>query len=194
MKIEHMADILRRIFRRGVYPHQMAWVLDLPARRFICSPRKHADRLPIGERSTVLELGPGSGYYSIEVARRIPKGHLELFDIQQEMLEKCRSKFQAAGINNVGYTLGNGSDPPFKENTFDVVYMVTVFGEIEDQTSCLTGIKRILKPGGSLSISEHYPDPDFTSLSEVKEAAISAGFKFTYSLGRRWSFTANFVV
>ena len=194
MKIKHMADILGRIFGRGVYPHQMAWILDLPARRFICSPRKHADRLPLEKSSTVLEVGPGSGYYSVEVARRIPEGHLELFDIQQEMLEKCRSKFQAASISNVGYTPGNGSDLPFEDNTFDIVYMVAVFGEIEDQMTCLTGIKRILKPGGSLSITEHYPDPDFTSLSEVKEAAILAGFKFTRSLGWRWAFTANFIL
>ena len=194
MKIKHIMDILKRVFWKGVYPHQMTWFLDLPVRRFIYSPRKLADRLPLEKSSTVLELGPGSGYYSVEVARRIPEGHLELFDIQQEMLDKCRSKFQAAGFSHVDYTHGNGSDFPFEDNMFDVVYMVSVFGEIEDQMSCLTGIKRILKPGGSLSITEHYPDPDFTSLSEVKEAAISAGFKFTRSLGWRWAFTVNFVV
>ena len=59
-------------------------------RKFILSPRKLADRLHLKEDSQVLEIGPGPGYFSVEVARRVPHGHLELFDIQQEMLEKAR--------------------------------------------------------------------------------------------------------
>ena len=64
--------------------------------RLILSPKKLADRLHLKEDFNVLEIDPGSGYFSVEVARCIPQGHLELFDLQKEMLEKARHKIEAA--------------------------------------------------------------------------------------------------
>ena len=76
--------ILRRFFGKGIYPSQISFWLDFPLRRLILSPKKLADRLHLKENFQVLEIGPGSGYFSVEVARRIPHGHLELFDLQKE--------------------------------------------------------------------------------------------------------------
>ena len=72
-----------------------------------------------------------------------------------------------------------------------MVYMVTVFGEVDDQDACLRGVRRILRPGGILSISEHLPDPDFTSLSALRHRAERAGFALKSSHGSRWAYTAN---
>lgn len=89
MGIRDIASIWARAFGRGVFPHQMTWVLDLPGRGLIMSAKKVAKRLPVKDNAKVLEIGPGSGYYSIEMAKRIPEGELTLLDIQPEMLEKC---------------------------------------------------------------------------------------------------------
>ncbi|MCU4139097.1 MAG: Ubiquinone/menaquinone biosynthesis C-methylase UbiE/MenG [Thermodesulfobacteria bacterium] len=102
-------------------------------RRLILSPQKLADRLHLKENFNVLEIGPGPGYFSVEVAWRIPHGHLELFDIQQEMLEKARRKLEVAGLHNVGFTQGDAVDLPFDENEFDVVFLVAVLGEVSDK-------------------------------------------------------------
>jgi len=50
----------------------------------------------------VLEIGPSS--VILEVAQRIPHGHLELFELQQEMLEKAHRRIEKAGLRNVGFT------------------------------------------------------------------------------------------
>jgi len=57
-----------------------------------------------GDYYRVLEIGPGTaGYFSAEVARRIPWGSLELSELQREMPEKVRHRIEAARLRNVGF-------------------------------------------------------------------------------------------
>jgi len=184
--------ILRRFFGKGTCPYQLSFILDSPLRRLILSPQKLADRLHLKENFKVLEIGPGSGFFSVEVARRIPQGHLELFDIQQEMLEKARHKIESAGLHNVGFTQGDAVDLPFDENEFDVVFLVAVLGEVSNKERCLGAIYRILKPSGLLSITEQPGDPDFLPLPVVRSLAEKQGFEFVKSYGKKKNYTANF--
>jgi len=184
--------ILRRFFGKGTCPYQLSFILDSPLRRLILSPQKLADRLHLKENFKVLEIGPGSGFFSVEAARRIPQGHLELFDIQQEMLEKARHKIESAGLHNVGFTQGDTVDLPFDENEFDVVFLVAVLGEVSNKERCLGAIYRILKPSGLLSITEQPGDPDFLPLPVVRSLAEKQGFEFVKSYGKKKNYTANF--
>jgi ubiquinone/menaquinone biosynthesis C-methylase UbiE len=151
-----------------------------------------ADRLHLRENFNVLEIGPGSGYFSVEVARRIPHGHLELFDIQQEMLEKAHHKIEKARLHNVGFTQGDAVKLLFGEDEFDVVLLVAVLGEISNKEKCLGAIYGILKPSGLLSITEQPGDPDFLPLSVVRSLAEKQGFEFVESYGKKKNYTANF--
>jgi len=184
--------ILRRFFGRGTCPYQLSFILDFPLRRLILSPQKLADRLHLKEDFKVLEIGPGSGFFSVEVARRIPQGHLELLDLQKEMLEKARRKIESAGLHNVGFTQGDAVDLPFDENKFDVVFLVAVLGEVSDKERCLSAIYKVLKPSGLLSITEQLGDPDFLPLSVVRSLAEKQGFEFIESYGKKKNYTANF--
>ena len=190
--LTHQSKILKRFFGKGIYPSQISFWLDFPLRRLILSPQKLADRLHLNEYSWVLEIGPGSGYFSVEVARRIPQGHLELFDLQKEMLEKARRKVERAGLHNVGFTQGDAINLPFGENKFDVVFLVAVLGEVSDKERCLDAIYRALKPSGLLSITEQPGDPDFLPLPVVRSLAEKQGFEFVESYGKKKNYTANF--
>jgi ubiquinone/menaquinone biosynthesis C-methylase UbiE len=185
------AGIWSRTFGRGVFPHQMTWILDLPGRGLIMSAKTVADRLPVKPDAQVLEIGPGSGYYSVEVARRIPEGSLTLLDIQREMLEKSASTLKAAGITNFSTTLSDGKTLPFENGTFDALFLVTVFGEIDARESFLNEAARVLKDHGVLSITEHHPDPDFESAEKVAESLRRHGFVPMQKLGWRWAYTLN---
>jgi ubiquinone/menaquinone biosynthesis C-methylase UbiE len=178
----------------GIFPHRLAWFLELPWRRLVLTPRALASRLQPRPDAEVLEVGAGSGYYSVEVARRIPRGRLELFDLQPEMLARARARCDDAGLANVGFTPGDGASLPFAGGRFDVVYMVTVFGEIHDPSAALAEVRRVLKPEGMLSISEHLPDPDFTSFPALRGRVEDAGFALEARFGPRWAYTANFRV
>jgi len=184
--------VLKRFFGKGTYPSQISFWLDFPLRRLILSPKKLADRLHLKEDFKVLEIGPGPSYFSAEVARRIPNGHLELLDIQQEMLEKAHHKIETAGLRNVGFTQGDAVDLPFDENEFDVVFLVAVLGKVSDKERCLDAIYRILKPSGLLSITEQPGDPDFLPLPVVRSLAEKQGFEFVESFGKKKNYTVNF--
>ncbi len=186
--------VVKRFWGRGVCPYQLSLVLDSPFRRFILSPQKLADRLHLAEDSRVLEIGPGSGYFSVEVARRIPRGHLELLDLQLGMLKKARRKLVAAGLHNTGFTVGDAVGLPFGEDTFDVVFLVAVLGEVTDPVACLQDIHRILRPSGLLSVTEQPGDPDFLPLPVVRSLAEQQGFELLESYGKRKNYTANFKV
>lgn len=177
---------------RGVFPHEMSFLLDLPWRNLTLSPQKLVARLALTPTSQVLEVGAGSGFYSVEVARRVSEGHLELLDLQPEMLKKAQQKIQAEGLSNVGYTPADAGKLPLKADSFDVIYLVAVLGEIADQRAFLREARRVLKPGGILSISEHLPDPDFSPSAKVQSLVEKEGFEFMERHGARWSYTANF--
>ena len=191
MKLSDQIRILSRAFGRGVFPHQMAWILNLPGRGVIMSANTVAERLPVKPCARVLEIGPGSGYYSLRVAERIPDGYLTLLDIQAEMLEKCANKLKAAGIANFTTKQSDGKSLPFEDETFDVIYLVTVFGEIKERKLFLLEAGRVLKANGVLSITEHHPDPDFEYAHDVAECLCQHGFIPTQKLGWRWAYTLN---
>ncbi len=169
----------------------MAWFLDLPGRGLIMSAETVAGRLPLRPAAAVLEIGPGSGYYSVEVAKRIPEGSLTLLDIQPEMLSRCAEKLAAAGLSNFSTQQADGKSLPFDNESFDVIYMVTVFGEIEGREEFLAEASRVLKPGGVLSITEHHPDPDFESAEQVSAGLRKHGFEPLQHLGWKWAYTLN---
>jgi len=185
-------EVIKRNLGRGTFPHQTSFTLALPVRRLILSPEQLADRLHLDESAQVLEVGPGPGYFSVEIARRLPRGHLELFDLQQEMLDEARQRLERAGLHNVGFTQGDASHLPYGENEFDVVSLVAVLGEVADPAACLQGIYRTLRPGGLLSITEQPGDPDFLPLPIVRALAEQQGFEFIERYGRGKNYSANF--
>lgn len=192
MKAIRWASSVKNALVRGVFPHEMSFFLELPWRNLMLSPPKLVARLALTATSHVLEVGAGSGFYSVEVARSVSAGHLELLDLQPEMLKKARRKLAAKGLSNAGYTLADAGLLPFKEDSFDALFLVAVLGEIADQKAFLSEARRVLKTEGTLSVSEHLPDPDFSSFAKVKSLVEKEGFAFSERYGARWSYTANF--
>ncbi len=192
MKLGAWLRSVKRMLERGVFPQELSFLLELPLRRLILSPAELVERLALTPASQVLEVGPGPGYYSVAVASAIPHGRLELLDLQPEMLERAKRKLQANGLRNVGYSQSSASTIPFPESFFDVVFLVAVLGEINNREEFLREAHRVIKPGGTLSISEHYPDPDFSALRAVKTLVEEYGFKLVNNHGKSWSYTANF--
>ena len=138
-------SIFERLTKKGVYPSQMAWLLLLPFRNLYLSPAKLASRLGLRKDFVVLELGCGPGYFSPHIAHSIPNGRLYLADIQPEMIEKAKKRILSKEIQNVEFTLLNGNSLPYNDSMFDVIYLVTVLGEISQPEVYAREMFRILK-------------------------------------------------
>ncbi|MGH9786275.1 MAG: class I SAM-dependent methyltransferase [Terriglobia bacterium] len=185
--------VLARVAGRGYFPHQLSWLIDNPLRSLFISPRGLANRLPLSEGSSVLELGAGSGYFSVELAGRLPRGRLELVDLQPEMLAKAKRKIEKRGFCNVGYHVQDaGVGLPFPDQTFDVAVVVAVLGEVGHRARCLQSLYRTLRPGGVLAIHEHIPDPDRIHLAALRSLVETEDFVFRKRWGPLWNYTALF--
>ncbi len=126
------------------------------------------------------------------MARAIPRGVLVLADIQREMLDLAERRLVRKKIGNVEYHLCNGIDFPFEDVYFDVIFMVTVLGEVENKERYLNECRRLLRPGGLLSISEQAGDADRMSTGEIKKLAHNGGLEFEAFYGTEKNYTLNF--
>lgn len=186
------ADIFKRVTKEGIFPHQFAFTLLIPLRNIFISPKKLIQRLDLKENYNILEVGPGPGYFSSRVAKAIPYGKLTITDIQNEMLDIAKKRLDKKNISNVEYHLCNGVDFPFESNKFDLIFMVTVLGEIENKKEYIKEFFRVLCDDGTLSISEQAGDADKMSVDEIKELLHNSGFKFYKYYGTKKNFTINF--
>jgi ubiquinone/menaquinone biosynthesis C-methylase UbiE len=142
-----------------------------------------------GER--LLEVGPGTGYYALPVARWLgPGGRLDVLDIQQEMLNHTLRRATEEGIENIEPTLADARRLPFEDDSFDGAYLVTVLGEIPDQDGALRELRRVVRPGGRVVVGELLGDPHMVSHSALARRADSAGLHGDRKLGGPlWHFT-----
>lgn len=186
------SDIYNRLVKKGVFPYQMAFTLLIPARNLFLSPKQLLSRLQLKKDSHVLEVGPGPGYFSTHVAKVVTEGKLVLADIQQEMLEKAKKRILRKKIFNVEFYLCNGDNFLLPDECFDVIFLVTVIGEIENKNVYIKEFHRLLKTGGILSVSELKGDPDKLTISEVKELLTDSGLVFDNLFGNEDNYTLNF--
>jgi ubiquinone/menaquinone biosynthesis C-methylase UbiE len=144
-----------------------------------------------GER--VLEVGPGTGYYSLEVARWIsPGGTLDVLDIQQEMLDLTVRRARERGIPNVVPQKGDAQRLPYPDATFDAAYLNFVLGEVPDGDAALRELRRVLKPGGRLVVGEALPDPHMVPFEPLRRRAEASGLRFERRRGGRAGYYARF--
>ncbi|WP_319407616.1 methyltransferase domain-containing protein [uncultured Desulfosarcina sp.] len=177
---------------KGVFPPRYAFTLLIPFRNLFLSPKKLIHRLELKENFNVLEIGPGPGYFSPHIARKIPNGKLVLLDIQEEMLNFAKKRLQKRKINNVVYLLTSGSNFDIDSHFFDRVFMVTVIGEVENKEKYLQEIHRVMKMNGILSISELAGDPDKLDINELQSLVTKFGFKTKKIFGNKRNYTINF--
>jgi ubiquinone/menaquinone biosynthesis C-methylase UbiE len=142
-----------------------------------------------GER--VLEIGPGTGYYTFEMAGRLDGGQVDVFDIQQEMLDHVMREANRRGVTNVQPALGDAQALPYADDSFDAVVLITVLGEIPDQDRALSEVARVLRPGGRLVVGEMFFDPHVVTFGKLRERGARAGLSFAGRAGGALAFFAR---
>jgi len=141
----------------------------------------------------MLEVGAGTGYYSLHVARWLePGGTLDVLDIQQEMLDQTVRRAHESGISNIVPVRGNAQALPYPDDCFDAAYLNFVLGEIPDGDAALRELRRTLKPGGRLVVGEAFTDPHMVRFGGLRTRAEAAGLEFERRLGGPLCYYARF--
>ncbi|MEX1019802.1 MAG: class I SAM-dependent methyltransferase [Litorilinea sp.] len=161
-------------------PRQMAKLLDHPLRMRYRNPGATLGLFGLGAGMQVVDLGCGSGTFTVEMARMVgAQGMVHAVDLQQPVLEMAQARVVDAGFgaqvrfHNVGaYQL------PLDDDSIDVAVLIATLGEIPDKLLALLELRRVLKPGGRLAISEELPDPGYLPAGLARALIIEAGFAF----------------
>lgn len=175
------------------FPHQLAWLLNNRFRALLLSPQTLVARIPLAPTDRILEVGPGSGYFSVALAAAVPEGRLHLVDVQPQMLAKARARLEARGFDQVGYTVANaGKALSFPPDSYDAAVLVSVLGEIESPSECLRRLAAIIRRDGVLAVHEGWPDPDRIPLPILTPLVETHGFALERFDGPSWNYTAIF--
>jgi ubiquinone/menaquinone biosynthesis C-methylase UbiE len=150
-------------------------------------PDKAIAELNIKPGQFVGDVGAGTGFYSLRIAKLVgPSGTVYANDIQPGMLERLNNNAAAQHVTNVVTVLGTESDPKLPPGKLDLVIMVDVYHELSRPQRMLDRIRDSLKPDGRLVLLEYRKeDPSVPirpehkmSVQEVKAEVIPEGYRF----------------
>ena len=191
--IDRAKSVWSRFMGRGVCPHELSFPLTLGVRRLIFKPETLVRQMALHGHERVLELGPGPGYFSPDVANALSEGHLILADIQGPMLTKVTRRLQAAGLaERTSAVQSDALALPLPENSVDVAFAVAVLGETPDPVAALKELGRVVRPGGRIVVTEQPGDPDALSKVELSDMGDALNLTLAQQFGRARNFTLVF--
>jgi len=192
-------QVLIRIVRKFWHFPAPAFIgkfLDSDLRRRWQPPDKLIERSGIKPGMAVMDLGCGSGAFTTCVARAVgEQGKVYAVDIQPEMLRQLEHKLsrpEYQDITNIEPRQASAYQLPFEDGALDLAYLVTVLQEIPDRGRALREIMRVLKPGGTLAVTELLPDPDYPLRPTTIKICQRQGFILDDSTGNLWNYTVRF--
>jgi len=157
-------------------PSWLGWMVEMdnPFTR-VSHAEFIVEHLALEPGMKVLDAGCGPGRVTLPLSAAVgSQGEVLAMDIQDGMLTRVKEKTEAAGLHNVNTLRAGLGDGKLPRKHFDRAVMVTVLGEIPDQSTAMQEIFEALKPGGILSVSEVIFDPHF----QRKETVLRAGEPF----------------
>ena len=149
-------------------------------------PDKVLDTIGITSGSTVADIGAGTGYYSLRLAKRVgPRGRVLATDIQPEMLSLLQANMKKADLTNIETILTTPTDAKLPIAQLDLALLVDVYHELAHPEETMAQVRRALKPEGRLVLIEYRgedptvpikPDHKMT-LAQVRTEIEPMGFR-----------------
>jgi len=168
--------------------YQGAEWLDREERDIEEEPDRALDALGLKRGDVVADVGAGSGYMSVRMAKRVGnEGRVYAEDIQPEMIALLNKRLTKEKVANVVPILGLITDPKLPEATMDLILLVDVYHEFSEPQQMLRGLRAALKPGGRLVLLEYRKeDPNVPirlehkmTVAEAKMELEAEGFTLT---------------
>ena len=157
-----------------------------PKRSEMPDPDRVISMIPIRPYHIVADIGCGSGYFSIPLAKYVNQGKLYALDIKEKALEACRQRLSEVHLDNAEVLHCGPKKLPLDKDSLDGALLAFVLHEVKDKTGLLAEAERSMQKGGWIAVLEWYkqamedgpPLEDRVSEEEVKELGQKAGLRF----------------
>jgi ubiquinone/menaquinone biosynthesis C-methylase UbiE len=140
-----------------------------------------AGQIPAGGK--VLEIAPGPGYFSIELAK-LGNFWITGLDISKSFVEIARRNAAQARLN-IEFRHGNASRMPFPDQTFDFTFCQAAFKNFSEPVQAIAEMYRVLRPGGRSLISDLRRD---ASSEEIEKEVRGMGLGHINEMMVHWTF------
>jgi len=143
--------------RRFDNPDQLAKSFDDPARDAWQLPDRVIAALALKPGSSVADVGSGTGYFSVRLAKSA--AHPKVFgsDIEPAMVDYLKKRAAKEGLNNIVAVQASATSPNLPEPV-DVVLIVDTYHHIGNRVAYFRALRQSLKPGGHVAIVDFKPD------------------------------------
>ncbi|HVL23944.1 MAG TPA: methyltransferase domain-containing protein [Thermomicrobiales bacterium] len=129
--------------------------LERPEREAEEEPSRAIEALDLRTGMTVADIGAGSGYYTVRMARKVgAEGRVYATDIQVGMLSLLQRRAKQEMLQNVVPVLGAIDDPKLPTGSLDLALMVDVYHELSSPQAFVRRLREALKPEGRLVLIE----------------------------------------
>lgn len=121
--------------------------LDNPERREFFPPEELLKLVPIKETDNILDIGAGTGFLTIPVAK-MTSGFAYALDIDTNMLDVIKSKAKNDNITNIQLMEGSIDNIPLSDDSVDIAIASLILHEVSSLPKTIQEIRRVLKEGG----------------------------------------------
>jgi SAM-dependent methyltransferase len=135
--------------------------------------------------ATVLEVGCGVGAQTVHLVAASPQARIVAIDVSGDSLARARARVSArAPLAGVEWRRADLFDLPFADAAFDHLFVCFVLEHLPDPARALTGLRRVLRPGGTITVIEgDHGSAFFHPDSPQAQAAIDCLIRLQYAAG-----------
>ena len=127
-------------------------VFDAPDRDAWQKPDDVIAALTLKPSMTVADVGAGTGYFTVRIARAVPSGQVIATDIEPDMIRHLGERAKSEQLANIRAVLATGDDPALAPASVDRILIVDVWHHVADRKRYAAGLARALRPGGLIAI------------------------------------------
>lgn len=164
-------------------PEQWAKSFDDPERADWQKPDEVVKALALKADAKVADIGAGTGYFAVRLARAVPQGLVYAVDLEPKMVSYLRDRANSLSLGNMRAVQGSAANPNLPE-AVDLVLLVNVFHHIEERVAYFKKLASSLRPSARIAIidqnekAERGPPKHMRVTAEQIEAEMKqAGFQ-----------------